>query len=153
MNKGMKFRIRKTGVLMLAVTAVLMVETVPVIGATFAKPLAGMIAQGKETFLHNTFGGRGMTCNACHTQAGLGPTIVPGSSMKGASLSNAAAVFPRYKANDGKVMTLADEIHGCIQGALGGKAPSYDSNTMRALETYITSLSQGKRMQMGGAYK
>lgn len=73
--------------------------------------------------------------------------------MQGPSLSNAAAVFPRYKPDDGRVMTLADEIHGCIAGALGGNAPAYDSDAMRALETYLASLAQHKRLHMGGKYK
>jgi thiosulfate dehydrogenase len=124
------------------------------VGATsLSGPLAKTVAQGKDIFLHDTFGGRGMTCDSCHTGGGLGPTSVPGSGMQGPSLSNAAAVFPRFKPDDGRVMTLADEIHGCIQGALGGKAPAYDSDTMRALETYVTSLAQGKRLDMGGKYK
>lgn len=115
-------------------------------------PLGKMVEKGKHIFLHDTFGGRGMTCDSCHTGAGMGPTIVPGSNMRGPSLSNAAAVFPRYKPDDGRVMTLADEIHGCIAGALGGKAPAYDSDAMRALETYLASLAQNKRLHMGGKY-
>lgn len=116
-------------------------------------PLDKMVTKGKHIFLHDTFDGRGMTCDSCHTDGGMGPTIVPGSNMHRPSLSNAAAVFPRYKLDDGRVMTLADEIHGCIAGALGGKAPAYDSNEMRALETYLSSLAQNKPLHMGGKYK
>lgn len=125
----------------------------PTANAGLAGPLAKMAAHGRDIFLHDTFGGRGMTCDSCHTGGGRGPTVVPGSSMKGPSLSNAAAVFPRYKADDGRVLTLADQIHGCIRGALGGRPPPYDSDAMRALETYLTALSQGKPMNMGGAYR
>ena len=126
---------------------------------TFAGLLLGLLlslgvtSKGKYIFLHDTFGGRGMTCDSCHTGGGMGPTIVPGSKIQGPSLSNAAAVFPRYKSDDGRVMTLADEIHGCIAGALRGTAPAYDSDAMRALETYLTSLAQNKRLHMGGKYK
>lgn len=125
----------------------------PLANAAMSGPLAKTVAKGQHIFMHDTFAGRGMTCDSCHTGGGRGPTVVPGSQNAGPSLSNAAAVFPRYKPDDGRVMTLADEIHGCIQGALGGKAPAYNSETMRALETYLTALSQGKRMHMGGAYK
>lgn len=128
-------------------------SVLPVAQAATSGPLAKTVAKGKAIFLHNTFGGRGMTCDSCHTNGGQGPTVVPGSKTTSPSLSNAAAVFPRYKPDSGQVMTLADEIHGCIRGAIGGKAPAYDSKTMRALETYLTSLSQGKRMHMGGKYK
>ncbi len=121
--------------------------------AAIEGPLAKSVAQGRQIFLHETFGGRGLTCNSCHTGAGLGPTRLPGRSFQAPSLANAAAVFPRFKPREGKVITLEDEIHGCIQGAIGGKPPTYDSDTMRALTTYITSLSQGKRVDMGGDYK
>lgn len=125
----------------------------PLAQAAASGPLTKTVAKGKDIFLHDTFGGGGRTCDTCHTNGGRGPTVVPGSGNSGPSLSNAAAVFPRYKRDSGRVMTLADEIHGCIAGAIGGKAPSYGSETMRALQTYLTSLSQGKRINMGGIYK
>ncbi|MEJ2686404.1 MAG: cytochrome C [Gammaproteobacteria bacterium] len=133
--------------------AVLAIGLAPGAGAGLSGPLAKTVAHGRDIFLHDTFGGRGMTCDSCHTEGGKGPTVVPGSSMKGPSLSNAAAVFPRYKQDDGRVLTLAEQIHGCISGALGGEAPAYGSDTMRALETYLTALSQGKRIDMGGTYR
>lgn len=133
--------------------AMLTIALLPAADAAASGPLAKVIAHGRAIFLHDTFGGRGMTCDSCHTAGGKGPTIVPGSHMKGPSLSNAAAVFPRYKPDDGRVLTLAEQIHGCISGALRGKAPSYGSDTMRDLETYLTALSQGKRIDMGGAYR
>ena len=121
--------------------------------AAIVGPLAKTVAKGKDIFTHDTFGGSGLTCQSCHTAGGKGPTVIPGRQMQAASLANAAAVFPRYKPRDGKVMTLEDEIHGCIKGALGGKAPGYDSAAMRALVSYITSLSQGKPVDMGGVYR
>lgn len=143
-------RISAMSGLLLATT--LTVGLPPMAKAGLSRPLAKMVAHGKDIFLHDTFGGRGMTCDSCHTGGGRGPTMVPGSGMRGPSLSNAAAVFPRYKPDDGRVLTLAEQIHGCIRGALGGKAPPYGGSTMRALETYITALAQGKRIDMGGAY-
>lgn len=143
----------KRSFLLMALASILVFPALPASAASFSKPMMSMIAKGKDIFLHDTFHGGGMTCDTCHTQGGMGPTKVPGSNMKGPSLSNAAAVFPRYKSDHGKVMTLADQIHGCIKGALRAKAPTYNSQTMRALETYIASLSQGKRLDMGGAYK
>lgn len=132
--------------------ATLVITLWPTARAGMARPLAKVIAQGKDIFLHDTFGGRGMTCDSCHTGGGRGPTVIPGSSLRGPTLSNAAAVFPRYKPDDGRVLTLAEQIHGCIRGALGGTAPPYGGSTMRALETYLTALAQGKRIDMGGPY-
>lgn len=136
-----------------AVLVIAMAATTPIVSAAIQGPLAKSVASGKDIFIHNKFEGRGMTCQSCHTAGGLGPTTVPGSHMHGPSLANAAAVFPRYKQREGKVMTLAEQIHGCIQGALGGKAPAYNSKTMTDLVSYITSLSQGKHVDMGAAYK
>lgn len=130
-----------------------LMSEIPLANAAMHGPLAKSVAKGKDIFLHDTFGGRGMTCDSCHTGGGKGPTVMPGSHRSAPSLSNAAAVFPRFKQDDGRVMTLAQQIHGCIAGALGGKAPAYDSRTMVDLETYLTSLSQGKRIHMGGKYK
>ena len=133
--------------------ALLAVGAVPTAQAAITGPLAQTVEQGKQIFMHDTFGGRGMTCASCHKAAGMGTTEVPGMDRKGPSLANAAAVFPRYKARVHKVITLEEQIRGCIHGALGGKEPAYDSATRRALVTYVSSLAQGQRIDMGGAFK
>lgn len=117
--------------------------------AAISGPLAKAVAKGKDMFEHDTFGGGGMTCQSCHTAAGKGATVLP-NGKHFPSLVTAAAVFPRYKARAGKVITLEDQIHGCIAGALGGKPPAYGSAGMNALVSYLTSLSQGKPVDMGG---
>lgn len=115
-------------------------------------PLAQAIADGKHIFIHDTFGGRGTTCESCHKAAGMGPTVTP-NGHKFPSLSNAAAIFPRYSPRAGKVITIEDQIRGCVAGGLGGKPPAYGSKTMRSLVAYLTSLSQGKPIDMGGKPK
>jgi len=137
----------------LVLGAVLAVSALPASAGQFSGPLAKTIAKGKQIFTHDDFGGRGMTCATCHKAAGTGPTQVPGRNMKGPSLNNAAAIFPKYKRRNGKVITLADQIHGCIAGAMGGQPPGYNSDKMRALVTYLTSLSEGKAIHMGGKLK
>ncbi len=120
--------------------------------AAITGPLAKAVAQGKQIFLHDTFGGRGVTCNACHRGAGLAATVTP-NGAKFPSLSNAATIFPRYSARAERVITLQDQIRGCVKGALGGTPPADDSLTMWALVSYLTSLSQGKPIDMGGKPK
>lgn len=117
--------------------------------AAVTGPLAKAVAQGKQIFLHDTFGGQGRTCSACHQGAGLAATVTPKGS-RFPNLSNAAAIFPRYSARAGRVITLQEQIRGCVKGALGGTPPAYGSLTMRALVSYLTSLSQGKPIDMGG---
>jgi len=133
--------------------AALALGALPASAGQFSGPLAKTIAKGKQIFTHDSFGGRGMSCASCHRAAGTGPTQVPGRNMKGPSLNNAAAIFPKFKRRNGKVITLADQIHGCIAGAMGGQPPAYNSDKMRALVTYLTSLSEGKAIHMGGKLK
>lgn len=115
-------------------------------------PLASAVSKGKSLFMHDTFGGNGMTCEACHRAAGLGPTVLP-NGAKFPSLSNAAAIFPRYNPRAHKVITIEDQIRGCVARGLGGKPPAYSSASMHELVAYLTSLSQGKPIDMGGKPK
>lgn len=125
---------------------------VPGADAAISGPLAKAVTQGKHEFLHDTFGSNGMTCAACHRAAGMGPTVLP-NGHKFPSLANGAAIFPRYKARAHKVITLEDQIRGCVARGLHGKPPAYSSAAMRSLVAYITSLSQGKPIDMGGKPK
>ena len=107
------------------------------------------IQKGKNIFIHGTFGGNGKTCETCHTAGGTGPGKTPGGTTF-PSLANAAAIFPRFNPMINKVITLEDQIRNCTGGALHGKPPAYGSAEMNALVSYITSLSQGKPIDMGG---
>ena len=106
------------------------------------------VAQGKDIFMHPSFGGNGKACNSCHHDGGTGPGALPdGTPLP--SLSNAAAIFPRLN-KKGKLITLQDQVHNCVAGAIEGTPPAYDSDKMRLLVVYLTSLSQGKAVDMGG---
>lgn len=120
--------------------------------AVTQSPVAAAVKKGRSLFLHDTFGGSGMTCVSCHRDAGMGPTELP-NGAKFPSLANAASIFPRYSRRAGKVITIEDQIRGCVARGLGGKPPAYNSAAMRELVTYLTSLSQGKRINMGGKPK
>ncbi|MEJ2382460.1 MAG: cytochrome C [Gammaproteobacteria bacterium] len=116
----------------------------------YAAPLQQAVAHGREIFAHDTFGGRGLTCNSCHS--GLGKT--QGHLPNGAaipSLVKAAAIFPRYKPRLHKVVTLEQQVRGCVAGALGGKPPAYGSRTLVDLIAYLGSLAQGQPVHIGGA--
>jgi thiosulfate dehydrogenase len=110
------------------------------------------VARGRENFLHNTFGGGGRVCDTCHlgggTLAGKRPDGVPMPS-----LSNAAAVFPRISEDDHAIITIADQVRMCVAGAIKGRAPAYGSDELNSLVAYVTSLAQGKSIDMGGAPK
>ncbi len=130
-----------------AVFVVLFVSVV--FAAGMEQHLDKSVQTGKALFLHGTFGGNGSTCETCHSGGGTAPGKMP-HGMTIPSLANAAAVYPRFNPRVHRVITLEDQIRNCIIGALHGKPPEYGSLRMNALVSYITSLSQGKPIDMGG---
>jgi thiosulfate dehydrogenase len=111
--------------------------------------LGQAVAQGKELFSHETFGGNGKVCESCHLGGGKEAGRLPnGKAIP--SLVNAAAIFPRFQQRTGKVITLTDQIRSCATNALEGTPPDYGSDKLNALASYITSLAQGKPLDMGG---
>jgi thiosulfate dehydrogenase len=110
------------------------------------------VKQGKEIFTHETFGGNGKVCQSCHLEGGMKPGKLPNGKAV-PRLTNAATIFPRYRARDNRVITLSDQIMSCVAGGLKGKPPAYGSEELNSLVSYVTSLSQGKKMNMGGKLK
>lgn len=108
------------------------------------------IARGGEAFQHSTFGARsGRVCNSCHLGGGRMPGRLPnGKAIP--SLANAAAIFPRVREQDHALITLADQVRSCVGGAIEGQPPDYGSEELNALVSYVTSLAQGKAIDMGG---
>ncbi len=111
------------------------------------------IARGGEAFQHATFGASsGRVCNTCHLGGGMLPGRLPnGKAIP--SLTNAAAIFPRVREQDHALITLADQVRSCVGGAIQGQPPEYGSEELNALVSYVTSLSQGKSIDMGGQPK
>jgi thiosulfate dehydrogenase len=117
-----------------------------------AAPLQQSIEHGKHLFTTAHFAGNGRTCETCHRGAGRKAGMLPnGKTIP--SLRNAAAIFPRYNKRAGKVITLQQQVHSCILNALQGTPPAADGADMTDLVSYLTSLSQGKAIDMGGAPK
>ncbi len=107
------------------------------------------IKQGHDIFSHNTFSGNGKFCESCHVAGGAEPGKLPNGKVI-PSLSNAAAIFPRFNAKMDKVITLQDQVRACAANALQGTPPDYGSKELNAITSYITSLAQGKSIDMGG---
>ena len=124
----------------------------PAVRAKVPDPLHAAIQRGSRIFATATFGGRGMTCQSCHSGGGrIAGRLANGSRIP--SLGNAAAIFPRYSPRAGKVITLGDQIRACIAGAIGGKPPAYGSRKLTDLVSYLTFLSNGKPIDVGGKPK
>jgi thiosulfate dehydrogenase len=110
-------------------------------------PVGDQIRLGKEIF-QNTATDPGSkpfvgkehkaTCNSCHRKEGTDLDALP--------LFGAAAAYPADV--DGKVMTLEGRIGQCFATHLSGSAPPPGSPVLQALTTYVTSLSEGRRMTM-----
>lgn len=111
-------------------------------------PMQAAIANGAKLFAHEKFGGSGRVCESCHLGGGLKAGRRP-DGVAIPSLANAAAVFPRI-AEDGHLMTLSDQVRACVGGAVHGTPPAYGSDELNSLVAYVTSLSQGKAIDMGG---
>lgn len=107
------------------------------------------VQEGKDIFSHGTFGGNGKVCESCHLAGGAGPGRLPnGNALP--SLANAATIFPRFNPKANKVITLEDQVRSCVAVALQGTPPEYGGEQLNALVSYVTSLSQGKTIDMGG---
>jgi len=139
--------IREAAISLAFTSVVLAFSAVPLTAS--AQPLDQAVEAGKQLFMNDDFNGNGRTCNSCHLAGGTTAGKLPdGSAMP--SLNNAAAIFPRYNMRQARVLTLADQVHNCVSGALQGTPPAHDSVEMVDLISYLSSLSQGKPLHMGG---
>jgi thiosulfate dehydrogenase len=131
--------------------SILLLAALAVPGAASAADpqLEQAIAQGKQLFTHQSFGGNGRDCESCHLSGGTTAGKLPnGKAIP--SLTNAAAIFPRYNERMHKVIQLSDQIRSCIANAIQGTPPAYGGDQLNALASYVTSLAQGKPIDMGG---
>lgn len=112
-------------------------------------PLRQSVEEGRRLFMEEGFGGNGRRCTSCHLGGGTRPGRLPGGRTI-PSLVGAAATFPKYKARRGRVLTLADQVQVCVAGGIQGRPPALDGDAMRALLGYLTFLSQGRPIRMGG---
>ena len=111
-----------------------------------------MVAEGQKNYEHNTFNGNGRVCESCHVGGGKEAGKLPnGKAIP--SLANAAAIFPRINQKSGKLVTLSDQVRNCAANALQGTPPEYGSEELNSIVAYITSLAQGKAIDMGGMPK
>lgn len=114
-------------------------------------PLSDAVNQGRKIFQSETFGGNGKTCNSCHPDGGRSSSAFP-DGKKIPALNNAAAIFPRFHARSEKIFTLGDQIRHCVS-EIKGTPPEFGNAKLTALVTYVSSLSEGQPIDMGGRPK
>lgn len=114
-------------------------------------PLELAVGRGATLFRAATFGGNGQTCESCHADGGKTPAQL--GNRKLPSLLNAAAIYPRFSAGVGQVVTLEGQIQQCIKGGLAGTPPELGSADLVAIAAYLGSIAKGQLIEIGGAPK
>ena len=133
-----------------SVGAALLLSAAQSVGAA-ETPLEMAVATGAHLFATATFGGNGRTCETCHKDGGKAPGQL--GDRKLPSLLNAAAIFPRFSPDAGKVITLEGQLRSCIKGGLAGTPPELGSPDLVAITAYLGSIAKGQRVEIGGAPK
>lgn len=108
-------------------------------------PLGKEIAQGAALYQSTSLGTNGLSCDSCHAGMGTVAKRLSGG-LVAPRLVGVAALFPMVK--KGHVITLAQQLEGCIQKGLKGQPLPLTSKRLTALETYVTWLSHGQAIRM-----
>ncbi len=100
--------------------------------------LRGYQIMNDTTKYAKEYAGDNITCSNCHFAGGN----TTGGKNNGISLVGAAAQYPRYNENFGKVITLEERIQSCFEKSMNGKRIPYDSQIMTDLVAYLMWISK-----------
>ena len=111
-----------------------------------------MLAYGGNLYQDANLGSNGQTCASCHPGGGTtgGEAQVPMTDMRLPipPLVGAAASFPKFKVPNDRVITLGQMNNNCIKMFMQGDPLELNSRESIALEMYVTSLSNGERVEV-----
>ncbi|NNN05923.1 MAG: c-type cytochrome [Elusimicrobia bacterium] len=93
----------------------------------------GLALLTRTRILQPAYAGPRLSCENCHLDGGRRASALP--------LTGAASAFPKYRAREGRVVTLADRVDECFKRSLNGKALPPDSPAMHDILAYIVSIS------------
>ena len=110
--------------------------------------LTKVLNRGKAIFNDPKLGKSGMSCNSCHPNGGTTGGQMMGMAIP--TLKGVAATFPKYKVQAKSVITLQQANNTYIQMIMKGNPQKLDSSDSIALAVYVTSLSNGVPIQVGG---
>ena len=99
----------------------------------------------KTPQLMGSFVKAGMSCEACHNEAGR--------KAHAGSLLGVYAKFPQWNKRSHRFIALQDRLAECFLYSMNGRPPTYDSREMIALTAYIAFLSRGAEVGTGFADK
>ncbi len=118
------------------------------VGADPKAELEKAIEKGKSLFNDTKLGKTGKSCNSCHPGGDTSGRETMG--MKIPSLKGAAATYPKYNKRAKRVITLSQINNMMINMVLKGKPLKLESDEAITLAAYVTSLSNGAKIQVGG---
>ncbi len=104
------------------------------------------IEKGKAAFFNSGLGTNGKNCASCHAENNDEQNIIHKQMTR--NLKGIAAFYPRYSFRRSEVSILEQEINYCIEKYLKGKPQIFDSETIIALLSYLTSLSEGRKIEV-----
>ncbi len=108
-----------------------------------------MYALGEKVFMTKR-GGRGLSCNSCHSPDVVGKVLrtqpLPDLGSKGAK---SAATWPAYRMTKSSLRTFQRRFQGCMKNALLKVLP-LGSKEMVALEVYLTDKAKGSEIAIPG---
>lgn len=116
------------------------------------------IAHGKKLYSDTGLSTNDRSCNTCHPGGATtsGEAEIPMALKNGMkpklpipSLIGAAATFPKYKVPSDAVVQLAEMDNNCIRMFMMGKPLDLSSKDARDLVTYISTLSNGREVEIG----
>lgn len=114
---------------------------------------------GKELFNSTALSTNGRSCATCHPGGGTtgGEVETPMKSevtgkpyrLPVPTLVGSAATFPKYKVPNDKVITIQHMANNCIMMFMAAKPLNLGSEESSHLAAYLTSLSNGEKIEVG----
>lgn len=112
--------------------------------APVAAPVAKSVRRGLAILrdprdsLPAGFVGNGLRCVSCHLDDGTRAFAMPWVGVYGR--------FPQYRSRSGNVALIEDRVNDCLRRSMNGKPLPFESNDMRDIVAYMSSLSRGTVM-------
>jgi sulfur oxidation c-type cytochrome SoxA len=104
------------------------------------------INRGKAAFIDSSLGTNRLSCQSCHQEGGKRKNFSAGKMTP--ELKGIAATYPQYSFVYQKVITLEQQVNYCIEQHLKGAPLPLDDQTIVALCCYLTSLSEGTKINV-----
>ena len=109
------------------------------------KHIKASYALGEKTYM-TPRGGRGLSCNACHSADIVGQ-VLRTQPLPDLGKNNVSGTWPAYRMTKSSLRSTQRRFQGCMKNALLKVIP-IGSKEMIALEVYVTKLAADKQKTM-----